>query len=70
VRAPEDRREVLLRIGELALALGAAVLGYYSSGLPGPKGNRETFIWIADRGRVGSVYGRSELEAMILEVEP
>ena len=70
VRSAEDRREVLLRVGETALALGAAVLGYYSSGLPGPKGNRETFIWIADRARVASVCGPSELEAMILEVEP
>ena len=30
-----------------ALSLGAAVLGYHSSELPGPKGNRETFIWLA-----------------------
>jgi len=24
------------------------VLGFYSSELPGPKGNRETFVWLAD----------------------
>ena len=30
---------------------GAAVLGFASSGLPGPKGNRETFVWLAEAGR-------------------
>ena len=33
--------------------LGASVLGYASSGLPGPKGNRETFVWLAEPGRGG-----------------
>ena len=50
VRDPELRRQALLEVGEAAIALGAAVLGYASSGLPGPKGNRETFVWIAERG--------------------
>jgi 23S rRNA (cytidine1920-2'-O)/16S rRNA (cytidine1409-2'-O)-methyltransferase len=48
VRAADDRREALLAAGASALALGAAVVGYYSSGLPGPKGNRETFVWLTD----------------------
>jgi 23S rRNA (cytidine1920-2'-O)/16S rRNA (cytidine1409-2'-O)-methyltransferase len=48
VREAEDRRAVLVAAGQTALALGAAVLGYHSSGLPGPKGNRETFLWLAD----------------------
>jgi 23S rRNA (cytidine1920-2'-O)/16S rRNA (cytidine1409-2'-O)-methyltransferase len=48
VRAPDDRREALLAAGASALALGAAVVGYYSSGLPGPKGNQETFMWLTD----------------------
>ena len=71
VREPGDRREVLIAVGESALALGCAVLGYRSSGLPGPKGNRETFIWLADRG-VGERGARdcAELEAMAREVEP
>ena len=34
-----------------ARELGAAVLGFASSGLPGPKGNRETFVWLAEAGR-------------------
>src|ERR1019366_942120 len=48
VRDPADRREALLGVGETAIGLGAAVLGYHSSELPGPKGNRETFIWLSD----------------------
>ena len=44
-------------VGEAALELGAAVLGYHSSGLPGPKGNRETFIWLADPARAGGATG-------------
>ena len=69
VRAAEDRRAALLAVGEGALALGAAVLGYYSSGLPGPKGNRETFIWLADpRYRAG--HAREQLGELVREVEP
>jgi 23S rRNA (cytidine1920-2'-O)/16S rRNA (cytidine1409-2'-O)-methyltransferase len=48
VREAEDRRGALVAAGEAALSLGAAVLGYHSSGLPGPKGNRETFVWLTD----------------------
>ena len=33
-----------------ARELGAAVLGFASSGLPGPAGNRESFVWLG-RGR-------------------
>jgi 23S rRNA (cytidine1920-2'-O)/16S rRNA (cytidine1409-2'-O)-methyltransferase len=41
-----------------------AVLGFRSSGLPGPKGNRETFIWLAEPGRVGAAQSPEEIEAM------
>jgi 23S rRNA (cytidine1920-2'-O)/16S rRNA (cytidine1409-2'-O)-methyltransferase len=73
VRAAEDRREALIGAGQAALALGAAVVGYYSSELPGPKGNRETFIWLADPACAGSASGVREparLEAMARVVEP
>jgi 23S rRNA (cytidine1920-2'-O)/16S rRNA (cytidine1409-2'-O)-methyltransferase len=43
-----DRREALVDVGACALGLGSAVLGFHPSGLPGPKGNRETFVWLAD----------------------
>jgi 23S rRNA (cytidine1920-2'-O)/16S rRNA (cytidine1409-2'-O)-methyltransferase len=52
VRDGDERRATLVGVGEAALAFGAAVLAYRSSGLPGPKGNRETFIWLADPERV------------------
>jgi 23S rRNA (cytidine1920-2'-O)/16S rRNA (cytidine1409-2'-O)-methyltransferase len=70
VRAGEDRRAALVGAGAGALELGAAVLGYFSSGLPGPKGNRETFMWLADPARVGGVPPESELAQMAREVEP
>jgi 23S rRNA (cytidine1920-2'-O)/16S rRNA (cytidine1409-2'-O)-methyltransferase len=53
VRDAEARREALVAVGEVALSLGAAVVGFHSSGLPGPKGNRETFIWLCDPARAG-----------------
>jgi 23S rRNA (cytidine1920-2'-O)/16S rRNA (cytidine1409-2'-O)-methyltransferase len=70
VRAVEDRRSALIDVGAAALALGASVLGYQSSGLPGPKGNLETFIWLANSGRRGGASGVRELERMAREVEP
>jgi 23S rRNA (cytidine1920-2'-O)/16S rRNA (cytidine1409-2'-O)-methyltransferase len=66
VRDPAARREALLAVGREAQELGASVLGYASSGLPGPKGNLETFIWLAE----GSRGGLEELEPAIGEVEP
>ena len=45
--------------------LGLPVRGFASSGLPGPKGNRETFVWCGGDGR-----GVADLEAAIAEVEP
>jgi 23S rRNA (cytidine1920-2'-O)/16S rRNA (cytidine1409-2'-O)-methyltransferase len=54
VRRPEDRLEALVQVGEAALALDLAVLGYCDSGLPGPAGNRESFIWCAERSRGGT----------------
>jgi 23S rRNA (cytidine1920-2'-O)/16S rRNA (cytidine1409-2'-O)-methyltransferase len=48
VRDAGERRAALVGVGDAALSLGAAVLGYRSSGLPGPKGNLETFVWLAD----------------------
>jgi 23S rRNA (cytidine1920-2'-O)/16S rRNA (cytidine1409-2'-O)-methyltransferase len=70
VRQARDRREALVGAGEAARSLGATVLGYHSSGLPGPKGNRETFIWLAEPARLGGVEGGDELEMMAREVEP
>lgn len=70
VRSAEDRRSALLDIGMASRTLGARVLGYASSGLPGPKGNLETFLWLAEPGRAGAAESDQELEAMTREVEP
>ncbi|MFZ1997139.1 MAG: TlyA family RNA methyltransferase [Solirubrobacteraceae bacterium] len=66
VRDPELRRGALVAVGRAAQQLGAAVLGFASSGLPGPKGNRETFAWLAEAGRDGV----ADLEGAAREVEP
>jgi 23S rRNA (cytidine1920-2'-O)/16S rRNA (cytidine1409-2'-O)-methyltransferase len=51
VRSAEDRRAAVAGAADAARGLGYAVLGEAPSGLPGPAGNLETFIWIAERGR-------------------
>ncbi|MGI8429646.1 MAG: TlyA family RNA methyltransferase [Solirubrobacteraceae bacterium] len=66
VREPHLRRRALIEVGQAARDLGAAVLGYESSGLPGPKGNLETFAWIAEGARGGV----ADLERAAREVEP
>jgi 23S rRNA (cytidine1920-2'-O)/16S rRNA (cytidine1409-2'-O)-methyltransferase len=66
VRDADTRRGALIGVGEAALRLGAAVLGYYSSGLPGPKGNQETFIWLADPARVR---GERRRDGVVLPAE-
>ncbi len=67
VRDADLRRGALVAVGRAAQELGAAVLGYASSGLPGPKGNLETFAWLAETGRGGAV---TDLDAAAAEVEP
>jgi 23S rRNA (cytidine1920-2'-O)/16S rRNA (cytidine1409-2'-O)-methyltransferase len=65
VRDAAARREAILAVAESARGLGLAVRGFAPSGLPGPKGNRETFVRCA---RVGE--GIEDLEAAILAAEP
>jgi len=60
VRDPKTRVETLVAVAEAARADGWSVMGFAASGLPGPSGNRETFVWIAERGREGAV---EDLEA-------
>ncbi len=55
VREPALRREALLAVAGAAEGAGAAVLGFASSGLPGPKGNQETFLRLAEGGRPGAL---------------
>jgi len=56
VRDPGVRREALVGVARsVAAASGASVLGFASSGLAGPKGNLETFVWLAEAGRAGAL---------------
>ena len=64
VRDAGDRREAILAVAEAANGLGLAVRGFASSGLPGPKGNRETFVWCARDGD-----GLDDLPAALGEVD-
>ena len=66
VRDPVARRAALEAVAGAAGRLGASVLGFASSGLPGPKGNRETFVWLAEPGRPG----HGDVEAAARDVEP
>jgi 23S rRNA (cytidine1920-2'-O)/16S rRNA (cytidine1409-2'-O)-methyltransferase len=67
VRDVAARRAALTSVAACAAASGAGVMGFASSGLPGPAGNRETFAWLAEPGRPGAV---ADAEAAAREVEP
>jgi 23S rRNA (cytidine1920-2'-O)/16S rRNA (cytidine1409-2'-O)-methyltransferase len=55
VRDAADRRAALVAVADAARAAGVSVLGFAPSGLPGPKGNRETFLWLGEAGRPGAL---------------
>jgi 23S rRNA (cytidine1920-2'-O)/16S rRNA (cytidine1409-2'-O)-methyltransferase len=68
VRSADDRRAALVAVGEFARSqLGLSVLGYAASGLPGPAGNLEAFVWIAEAGREGAL---EDLDAAGRRAEP
>jgi 23S rRNA (cytidine1920-2'-O)/16S rRNA (cytidine1409-2'-O)-methyltransferase len=69
VRSAEDRREALVAVGRATAreGPGAAVLGFAPSGLPGPAGNRESFVWLAEPERPGGV---DDIEAAARRAEP
>jgi len=65
VRDATDRHEAILAVAAAAGELGLPVRGFASSGLPGPKGNRETFIWCGGEGEA-----LVDLEGAVREVDP
>jgi 23S rRNA (cytidine1920-2'-O)/16S rRNA (cytidine1409-2'-O)-methyltransferase len=68
VRSADDRRAALVEVAESVRSeTGAAVMGYAASGLPGPAGNRESFVWLAEPGRPGAT---QDLEAAARMAEP
>ena len=62
VRDAGLRREAVAGVAACAESLGGVVLGLASSGLPGPAGNLETFVWIAEGSRPG---GLRDLDAAL-----
>jgi 23S rRNA (cytidine1920-2'-O)/16S rRNA (cytidine1409-2'-O)-methyltransferase len=64
VRDAEARRDALRAVAEAAGDAGLVVRGFASSGLPGPKGNLESFIWCSREGEA------IDMEDAIREVEP
>jgi 23S rRNA (cytidine1920-2'-O)/16S rRNA (cytidine1409-2'-O)-methyltransferase len=65
VRDAGDRREAIEAVAEAVITLGLPIRGFASSGLPGPKGNRETFVWCGGDGAPVA-----DLDAAILAVDP
>lgn len=68
VRDPALRREAVRLVAEDAMVRGWSVVAATPSGLPGPKGNRETFLHLAEGGRVPH-RTPDELDAMIASAE-
>jgi 23S rRNA (cytidine1920-2'-O)/16S rRNA (cytidine1409-2'-O)-methyltransferase len=64
VRDAEDRRDALRRVAAHAAELGAPAVDACSSGVPGPKGNRESFLRLVPGAKAPDV------EAVILRAEP
>lgn len=69
VRDPALRREAVAAVGAAARESGFAVTGAAPSGLPGPKGNRETFLWLAERGRSPAL-DSERLAALLARIDP
>jgi len=66
VRDAGLRRGALLSVAECGRERGAAVCGFASSGLPGPSGNLETFVWLAESDREDAL---SDLPAAVAAVD-
>jgi 23S rRNA (cytidine1920-2'-O)/16S rRNA (cytidine1409-2'-O)-methyltransferase len=66
VRDPALRRAAVASVASCGRALGCSVLGFASSGLPGPAGNLETFVWLGEGGRAGSI---EVVEAAVAQVD-
>jgi 23S rRNA (cytidine1920-2'-O)/16S rRNA (cytidine1409-2'-O)-methyltransferase len=67
VRDAGDRRSALVAVGDWARSQGWAVMGYVPSGLPGPAGNLESFVHIAEPGRPGAA---EDIDAAARRAEP
>jgi 23S rRNA (cytidine1920-2'-O)/16S rRNA (cytidine1409-2'-O)-methyltransferase len=66
VRDRETRIDAIEAAARSAQEIGFSVLGACSSGLPGPAGNLEAFLWLAEQSRPGL----ADLRAAAEGVEP
>ncbi|MCB0859908.1 MAG: TlyA family RNA methyltransferase [Solirubrobacterales bacterium] len=57
VRSQDDRREAVEQVADFAMGLGLSLDGIAPTGLPGPKGNLETFIELGKSGSSGGGEG-------------
>ena len=64
VRDPALRREAVSSVAACGVALGCSVVGFAPSGLAGPAGNLETFVWLAEGSRPAG-----DWEAALAEVD-
>jgi 23S rRNA (cytidine1920-2'-O)/16S rRNA (cytidine1409-2'-O)-methyltransferase len=65
VRSADDRREAVVAVADHCAGLGLALLGVAPTGLPGPKGNLETFIHLGRSGD-GAATGAELVEGVDL----
>ncbi len=66
VRDRATRIDAIAGAAVAAQAAGFSVVGACSSGLPGPAGNREAFLWLAEQTRPGA----EDLRELAESVEP
>jgi len=59
------RRDAVLAVARSVTP--CAVMGVAASGLPGPKGNRETFVWLAEPGRARAL---EDIDAAVRQADP
>jgi 23S rRNA (cytidine1920-2'-O)/16S rRNA (cytidine1409-2'-O)-methyltransferase len=67
VRDAGTRAETVAAVAEAARGDGLSVMGFAPSDLPGPAGNKETFVWLAEAGRAGAV---GDIGDAVLAVAP
>jgi 23S rRNA (cytidine1920-2'-O)/16S rRNA (cytidine1409-2'-O)-methyltransferase len=63
VREHAARIDAVEQAAHAAVECGFSVQGGCSSGLPGPAGNRESFLWLAEASRAGAADLRAVAEA-------
>jgi len=69
VRSQDDRREAVAGVADFALELGLTLDGISPTGLPGPKGNLETFIQLGRSSTGSSAKGADSGAALCEGVE-